>query len=154
MEPARTLILVRHGMAGPETGNGPVLTPRGVQGVLRAADFLKQKDISPLRILHSPKKRTRETAEHLADALGIPRTRMIEQADLGPEAGAENCLLELADDPKGTGIWVSHLPTLQVIARHLLGNDTEGLHFPPAGMAALDREGSTTWRVLWTHPAH
>ncbi|GEM_PF-7106581 len=153
MEPIPSLILVRHGLAGPEAGKAPALTPHGVLGVLQAADSLKRKGVTPLRILHSPKKRTRETAGHLADALGIPRTRLVERKDLGPDAVAEDCLMELEHDPEGTVIWVSHLPTLQVIARHLLANDAESLHFPPAGMAALGRVGSTMWRVLWTRPA-
>jgi phosphohistidine phosphatase SixA len=146
------LILVRHGHAGPEAGQATVLTSHGVKEVLRTAAFLKRQGVAPSGIRHSPRKRARETAEHLADALGSPRTLLDGCEDLGPDAGAADSLAEVEDGPEGTWLWVSHLPTLQSAARALVGEASESLHFPPACAVALQREGPGPWRVLWAHP--
>ncbi|MGB6987522.1 MAG: histidine phosphatase family protein [Candidatus Aquilonibacter sp.] len=112
---ATELLLIRHAEAEPlrpsealEPGEVDLpLTPRGLAQAAALSARLKQRDIAA--IYSSPLRRTRETAEVLAQATGLvvtedPRLREVEIAGVGPVA-----LHDLAEIAIANGGW-SHLP--------------------------------------------
>lgn len=69
--PSRTLYLVRHGEAGGHDETDPGLTDHGRRQATAAGHALR--DIGAGALLHSSRRRARETAAHLAMSLpGIP----------------------------------------------------------------------------------
>jgi phosphohistidine phosphatase len=71
------ILLVRHGPAGkadpeayPDDDLRP-LTPKGRKSLKKAAKGLRAQEVEPALILTSPVLRARQTAESLADALGL-----------------------------------------------------------------------------------
>ncbi len=112
------LILWRHAEAkdseGAEADADRDLTARGLQQAETVADWLRNQPLRKVKVLSSPAKRARQTA----DALRLP-VRV--KTQLGVGAGAAD-LLAAAEWPDygGTIILVSHQPALGRLASLLL----------------------------------
>jgi probable phosphoglycerate mutase len=72
----KTIYLVRHGLVEDQTGIFyPATYPMsesGVRAVQALSEQLREAGIKPLRLIASPHVRTRETAEIIAQTLGLP----------------------------------------------------------------------------------
>ena len=145
------IYLIRHADAvSDEVDPARPLSARGREQVARVCGvLLKVPGFRPREIWHSPLVRSRETAELLAQGLGL-------SAPLVLAAG-----LEPDDDPAGTAATlaaaagdlavVGHEPHLGVLSS-LMVNGREGapifFHFPKAGVLALSADGRQ-WRPEW-----
>ncbi|MBI5238075.1 MAG: phosphohistidine phosphatase SixA [Deltaproteobacteria bacterium] len=144
------LYLVRHAEAkkeeeDPERG----LTLKGLSDIEKAGRLAAKRNARVRVILHSSKKRARETAEVLA-------------RHLNPGIVAESDGLNPLDDPK---IWfkrlsiadddmmlVGHMPHLSILASFLLNGDAEkgAIDFMTAGIVCFKKLGAGAWAVDWT----
>lgn len=134
------LYLVRHGIAEEDALGGDAarrLTPEGREKVLRVAKCLKEQEIVPELVLHSPYIRARETAELLASELGSPLERVDGFRPMDPPRDSLRLLERLSG--KKSLMVVSHEPHLACLASLLLsGKDQPMLSFKKAGVACLD----------------
>jgi phosphohistidine phosphatase len=81
MDAVKTLFLVRHAKASPADAAMPdrdrPLNERGLREVAVMGQRLAQRGVKPDVLLTSPAARALTTAEHLAQALGIPRKDLV-----------------------------------------------------------------------------
>lgn len=133
------LYLVRHGEAAGGEMN-PGLSARGINDAWRVAAFLRDRvGIQPVEILHSTKRRARETAailrEAMADVAPLRQVRGLTPNDPTEEIAAH---LELAVDDL---VVVSHLPFLERLASRLVVGRENGrmIEIPTAGVVGLWR---------------
>lgn len=144
------IYLVRHAEAkkeeeDPERG----LTLSGLSDIEKAGQLAAKRNARVRVILHSSKKRARETAETLARRLN-------------PDIIAESDGLNPLDDPN---IWferlsiaddgmmlVGHMPHLSMLASLLLSGDMEKavIDFKTAGIVCFKKLGAGAWAVDWT----
>ena len=117
------LILVRHGRpdeGGAETPNDPPLSEDGRRQARAGARLLGSEGIT--RIIASPLRRARETAEPLAKGLGLP----VEIIDLWAEADRGRVATDLRrrsalkGERPGRAFWPTRSPIWEAI-RHLSG---------------------------------
>lgn len=144
------LYLVRHAEAkkeeeDPERG----LTLKGLGDIEKAGQLAAKRGARVPVILHSSKKRDRETAEVLA-------------RHLNPDIIAGSDGLNPLDDPK---IWferlsiadddmmlVGHMPHLSMLASLLLSGNAEkdAIDFKTAAIVCFEKSGTGAWAVVWT----
>ena len=136
------LYLLRHGVAedaGPATGfrdEPRALTDDGVARMRRAARGMLGLGIAPELVLSSPLTRCRQTAEIVADVLGVP---MEEDAQLAP--GMELDDLRQAIGERGSPDIVlacGHQPDLSVVASDLIGGGA--VEFRKGSLAVIEIE--------------
>ncbi len=143
------LYLMRHGEARPkEEGAARGLTRRGAETVRGVAmDFsVMNPDVG--RILHSGKRRAKQTAEIVAELLGLPE-RVQEVPHLEPDADIALFLPEVGRLQEDTLV-VGHLPHLARLAAALLTGSPEPelVRLQPGGVLCLARhEGH--WLIEW-----
>lgn len=144
------LYLVQHGDAKREDEDPERrLTEKGMADVGKAAQFLKNKNLSPSKVFHSNKTRAAQTGKIFADYLK-PAQGVSEAGNLTP-----------MDDPK---IWadriegmqedimlVGHLPFMAKLANLLLCSEREKplIDFKMGGVVCLARSEDTRWIVEW-----
>lgn len=91
------LYLMRHGIAvtveqpGIESDSERPLTPKGIKRMRRAARGVRRLGISFDAVLASPLVRARQTAEIVADALGL-EARLEEVSELAPESSVDHLI--------------------------------------------------------------
>jgi len=125
------------------------LSDKGFQDIQRVATFLQGR-IDADRILHSTKKRARQTAEILADTLNI---EYIEEAlDLDPKADPGIWSAHLASITEDIML-VGHLPHMERLASLLLAGNPEQsvVLYQPGTVLCLER-GEGAWHVRWMLP--
>lgn len=131
-----SLLLLRHGEAGPH-GAGPdrerALTEQGRHEARRAGEWLRAEKLKPFRILCSPARRTRETAEAVMAGLGSePDLRIVPSLYAGPPEAYFDAIA--AEGGDGSPLLViGHNPAIHMTAHALAG--TGG----PQSMARLSR---------------
>jgi phosphohistidine phosphatase len=142
------LYLVQHGEAKPEAEDPErPLTAQGeeeVRGVARAA---KRLDIQPSKVYHSGKRRARETAEIIANALKLPA----ESAQgLNPLDDVREWAERVSRETKDLMI-VGHLPFLEKLTSLLLCDNENArlVLFHYGGIVRLDRKEDRGWAVRW-----
>ena len=150
------LCVVQHAESRPkEEDPARPLTDAGVDAINRVAGFLRHAEAVPVsEIRHSTKLRARQTAERLAEGLGLTVpvrevANLEPLADIGPLADALNT--EAKDV-----ILVGHLPHLNRLASRLVCGDerAEAFQFQQGGVLCLARreetaEGASRWVVEW-----
>lgn len=136
----REIILLRHahaesGAAGQSDAERP-LSLRGEAEAEAAGRWLAQHACRPLRVVCSPARRTRETAERVLEAVGFIETR-IDERIYNATPGA---LLQVIEDHADGDclMLVGHNPGFEELAA-LLASGQSGDHrgMPPAGIAVL-----------------
>ena len=148
MGAARRLCLVQHGEALSEAEHPErPLSAAGRADVEALADVLAlAAPLRPERVLHSGKRRARETAELIAARLGIGALE--EAGVLAPRGDPREAarLLEAGGDL----LAVTHMPLVASLAAHLLGGAE--LAFRPGTAACLERDEAGRWRLVWLLP--
>jgi len=125
------------------------LSEKGFQDIQRVATFLQDR-IDADRILHSMKKRARQTAEILADTLNIEYIE--ETLDLDPMADPGVWSAHLASMTEDVML-VGHLPHMERLASLLLAGNPEQsvVLYQPGTVLCLEREEGA-WHVRWMLP--
>ena len=149
------LYLARHGKAVTEMENPQrPLSEEGHEEVKRVAKFLLGIPVMIDSIWHSPKARSKQTAEHVAQTLKLGNVCQ-EINGIQPGDSIE-CVLGKVDEfsiekPNGKLMIVGHLPSIQKLTDFLLtGSDTKDLfEFFPATVVALQKTGEKSWRCDW-----
>lgn len=142
------LYLIQHGTAksGEEDPDRP-LTDEGrreVEAVLLST--LRFGRLGLVRVLHSGKRRARETAEIVADRLDSPA----EEVDgLAPDDDPDIWARRLREQQRDLML-VGHLPHLSRLASRLLSGDPDRdiVRFANGGIVALEGEGDA-WSLRW-----
>ncbi len=117
------IFLVQHGEALPEEVDSErPLSEKGREQVKRAAELIKRMTEYPGVIVHSEKKRARETAEIISFTLG--GVRMEARNYLNPKDSLDNITREIAASEASIMV-VGHMPFLGKLATWLLGIDME-----------------------------
>ena len=151
------LYVMRHGPAEDRAPSGRdfdrMLTRAGREVVERAAQALEQaRSGAPLRILASPFRRARETAEVVAARLasGAPELR----DEIG--ADAEGIFFPLVDELHAAGadaLVVGHQPVVEELVRALVRSSDRSRPSIPNGfrtatIAVLERAAQDPWSLI------
>ncbi len=112
------VLLVRHAEKASEGGDDPALTPAGQQ---RAQALLQVAGSAGVSAIYATQyRRTRETAQPLADQLGVPVT--VREIRMGAQAHAAEVAREiLSQHPGKTVLVVEHSNTLPSLIEALAG---------------------------------
>jgi phosphohistidine phosphatase len=135
----KTLVLVRHAEAAPGGATLPdsdrPLNERGLREVAAMGQRLAQREVKPDLLLASPATRALNTAEHLAQALGIKHKDIVVNDRLYNASASEllGVIAELGDAPKCVML-VAHNPGLAELAH---GFASEIIHMPTCAVAEL-----------------
>jgi phosphohistidine phosphatase len=145
------IFLVQHGRclpkeADPEKG----LSDEGKREVERIAEVAAHYGVQVDRIVHSGKKRARQTAQRFASALK-PRRGSQEMAGLRPL----DAVKPVADALSGNErlMLVGHLPFMSRLASYLVTGSAETpvFEFQNGGIVCLNHQAaSKTWIIQWT----
>jgi phosphohistidine phosphatase len=145
------LYLVRHAQAkskqeDPERS----LSEQGLAEIKKVAAFLySQSAIQVTNIIHSGKKRARQTAEILAEYLNITKN-INKDPSLEPLADPQEWSKHLVNEKENI-ILVGHLPHMNKLCALLLSGDEEKkiVDLPGAGIICLQRNDSNIWIIQW-----
>ena len=139
------LYLIRHAIAeehAPGRRDAErALTPEGQEKMRRAARGLREIGVEIERILTSPIRRARETADIVAEALGRTEVRELPELSPGSEPSRLLASLEPWRDADALAL-VGHEPDLGQLASFLLAGSpsTCSLPFRKGGVACFDGE--------------
>ena len=133
----KELLIIRHAKSSwdaPALGDHErPLNPRGREAAPQMGQRLAARRLIPGLLVASDARRARETAELLAQCMGLDAERIILEPRLYP-ADAEDCLeiiRELPDEHDRVAI-VGHNPTLHELAEYLVGLEVD--KFPTAAV--------------------
>jgi len=149
------LYFVRHGDAESkkpgQTDAERELTAVGVQQAQELAKWMREHGVQAATVITSPLARARQTAQPIADALGVP---MREDEHLSGgllTAGALERIIKDAGDAESIML-VGHEPDLSGIIRELTGGEVE---VKKAGAALVQCDGSrlAKCKLVWLIPA-
>lgn len=148
----RTLVLLRHAKALPDSGSGDFersLAPEGVEAATRLGRFLAGAGFAPDLVLTSPARRARQTTDSLRVAAGWPNTPLEDSRfyDSTPKR-VLGALRELPSAAE-TVVIVGHEPTWSSLASQLMGGGQLRL---ATGAAAAIRLEIEAWDALGRHP--
>ena len=144
----KTLILQRHAKAEKDGDDDlcRFLTPVGFSDADFQGETLRQKEIYPELILHSPAMRARQTAEIMAVKLELSEAYTVEDADLYSCDSAELvAMIRNLPDEVDSVLIVGHNPAIENAADSL-GNSSFG-HFRPSE-AVIFTYDIEEWRAL------
>lgn len=146
------LYLVQHGEATSEAENPErPLAQQGRHNVTRVGATAARLGLRPGEIRHSGKRRAAETAEILADALGL-RSHLVAGSGMAPNDDPQPVASALAN-ATGPVMLVGHLPFLSRLASLLLTGDPGRtvIRFRNAAIVCLVREDEvgSAWSVAW-----
>ena len=139
------LYLMRHGIAVPRQDSTSAsdrerpLTEKGIKRMRRAVKGLSVLKIRFDRILTSPLRRARQTAEIVAETLGIQGPHE-ELEELAPDSSPEQFISRIAGYPPGKLLLVGHQPLLGEIAKHLLKSTEAKVNFKKGGLCRIEVE--------------
>jgi phosphohistidine phosphatase len=139
------LYLLRHGIAAernpvdyPDDSNRP-LTLRGLEKLKRVLDHLQEMEVECQRILSSPYRRARQTAEQAGRKLGAPVELCSELEPGGDFQSYPWATLQ------GDTMVVGHEPDLSRLGSWFLTGSAEPVfQLKKAGVACLERDRSQT----------
>lgn len=129
------LYLLRHADATYDapTDEARPLSQRGIERTQTAARVMKKLDLAPLRIYTSPRLRSRQTAEIVADVLGV-EIEVTPELDFDFNLNAAQKLLRKLPE-KGEVMFVGHNPSMSEVVTDLSGAE---ISMKKGGMARLD----------------
>jgi len=145
------LYLVQHGKALPkEVDPDRSLTEEGISETKRIANYIKKyADKLPQRIIHSGKRRARQTAEIFEEILK-PSEGIEQGKELEPESLPWGWVEKLKEY-EGCIMIVGHLPHLKRLASLLLCHDENKpiIQFYNSGAVFMSRDESGLWSLHW-----
>jgi phosphohistidine phosphatase len=135
------LYFLRHGLADRSAWNGAdderPLTEEGALRMAREAESLARLDLAPEVILTSPLVRARQTAQIVAERLGLLSRLQVDER-LAADFGAARLPVMLADHPGASSLLlVGHEPSFSETVGELTGGK---LVFKKGGLARVDLE--------------
>lgn len=144
------LYLVQHGQSLPkDVDPDQGLSEDGIADTKRIADVARSYQVNVSLIKHSGKKRARQTAEILADALnpagGVEAVSGLKPLD---DVAALAASLDTAAD----AMLVGHLPFMSRMASFLVAGSADKpiFKFQNSGIVCLDRNPDTgSWLIVW-----
>ena len=135
-----SLILLRHAHAEPASDNqhdlDRPLSARGEHEAHAAGAWLAARKVLPQRVLCSPSRRTRDTAERVLSALSEPPACQVERSLYEATPGMLLALVK-AHAEVDTLLLLGHNPGLQALLAGLLKAPREPLTMLPASLAFL-----------------
>ncbi len=148
------LYLVRHGQAAEAfTDSQRSLTERGKREIRQMAEKLLREKISPVKILHSPKLRARQSAEIFAEVLSGPSSLEVREF-LNPDITIAPCLRPIgrmqAEQKGAAAILIGHLPHIRDLTAALLDPmpEAEDIQFKTGTVACLEDDPQGTWKLI------
>jgi phosphohistidine phosphatase len=148
------IYLMQHGPAlpkdqDPEEGLGP----EGKERIHASGQALKKMGIAFDAILSSPKKRSKDTAAIVAEAVGFPLEKMIETKNVKAMAPPEDTVQALSELSGATRVLIAgHLPSVAEVASFLLTEGSKAtVQFEMGGCCCIDVEELPTHsgRLRW-----
>jgi phosphohistidine phosphatase len=148
------IYLMQHGPAlpkdqDPEEGLGP----EGKERVHASGQALRKMGISFDAILSSPKKRSKDTAAIVAEAVGFPLDKIIETKNVKAMAPPEDTVQALSELSGATRVLIAgHLPSVAEVASFLLTEGSKAsVQFEMGGCCCIDVEELPTHsgRLRW-----
>ena len=137
------IYLMQHGpnLSKDEDPEEP-LSPDGKKQILRAAKAIKKMGLQFDVVIASPKKRSQETAQIVAEAVGFPSQRIVETAKVKAMTPAEETIAYLAQFTDQESILIAgHLPSLAEIGSILLTSGSKAtIQFERGGIGRIDVE--------------
>lgn len=144
-----TLYLLRHGEADWPEWDKPdderPLTKKGKKEMRRVAEFLRKLQVAPSLILSSPLPRAWQTAEIVAEYLGV---ELREENALRPGFNPARFQTILRRNQDAELMIVGHEPDFSAVIRALTGGNVK---LAKAGIARVDLDGATG-RLIWLLP--
>lgn len=144
------LYLVRHGEAKPEEEDPERgLTESGTKNARRLGEFLSFMGTELDTVIHSTKKRARETAEAITASLK-PKKEVREEGGLAPNDDPAAWVAKIGAMDEDTAI-VGHLPFLDRLLGLLVLGDANRrvIDFKPVGAVCLKPAGGNRWLIEW-----
>jgi phosphohistidine phosphatase len=145
------LYFLRHAQAEPGSGmddHDRQLTADGHRRTATAARVMTALGIAPVHIYSSPRIRSLQTAEIVADALDMP-VEVRDEVNFGFDLGGLDRLIEnLSDDSEV--MFVGHEPSLSMMVHELTGADIDMKKGGLARVDLYDREdlsGTLIWLI-------
>lgn len=140
------LILLRHAEAEPtsadEEDRDRALSPHGEQEAQAAGRWLAAHGVRPERLLCSPARRARRTAELAAAALGHAPTMQLAEEIYDATPGELLALLDQHADTASV-LLVGHNPGIErLVALLVEGRSDDFRGMPPGGLAVLHLNGA------------
>lgn len=145
------LYLMRHGEAlSPQVDPERGLTENGKQKVTDVANYLKQKMLNFKHIIHSKKKRARETAHIMADVISPEITPKL-HGYIAPEDDPNIIIAEINIWHEDTLI-ASHLPFVPNLLTELTGQDAylTDITFETGTVICLEKDENDKWNISWS----
>lgn len=144
------LYLMRHGEAlSPQKDPERGLTDNGKEKIELVATHLLNKGVSFNQIIHSKKKRARETAEIMTRILSAEVTPA-EHSHIAPNDDPSLIISEINDWENDTLI-ASHLPFVPNLMTALTGQDAylSDITFETGTVVCLERNNQAAWEFKW-----
>ena len=129
------------------------LSPEGASQVSRAAQAINKMGLTFDVVIASTKKRSRQTAAIVAEAVGFPVGDIVETEMIKAMTPAEETIRYLEEfQSKQSVLIVGHLPSLAEVASTLLTSGSKAtVQFERAGIGRIDVEALPTHegRLRW-----
>ncbi|MGH9690706.1 MAG: phosphohistidine phosphatase SixA [Candidatus Acidiferrales bacterium] len=150
------LYIVRHGIAvdradpkSPPEAERP-LTARGVQKTHSAALGLRALKVKPDLLFTSPYVRAAQTAEIVAETLGLSSEKMRVSEALKPAANPADVLKEISHLKVKEVMCFGHAPHVDLLIAHLAGAQDAFTELKKAGVACFEYATSRgKWELRW-----
>jgi phosphohistidine phosphatase len=151
------LFIIRHAFAGqhgdPRWPNDELrpLTRKGRKRFSRLVKKLARGDFRPTAIATSPLVRCRQTADVLAERLGL-EDHVVELDALRPDSQLEELMAWTNDQGAEAVAWVGHSPDVEELSAALLGARIGALRFAKGAVAAIefdDKVARDRGELLW-----
>jgi phosphohistidine phosphatase len=139
------LFIIRHAFAGqhgdPHWPNDELrpLTQKGRKRFSRLVKKLARGDFRPTVIGTSPLVRCRQTADALAERLGLEE-HVVELEALRPGSDLDELMAWTNKQGAAAVAWVGHSPDVEELAAELLGARSGALRFAKGAVAAIEFE--------------
>ena len=153
------LFFLRHGLAGDRSewkGNDATrpLTDNGVEKMQRTAATLAQLDLELDAIITSPLVRARQTAEIVAQQLGLD-SKLVEDARLAPGFDVKQLHAVLLDHPDANALmFVGHEPDFSATISALVGGGRIVCKKGGLALVKLPNSDSRHGELVWLVPPH
>lgn len=137
----KTLLILRHGKTqsdAPAGDHARKLTERGHRNAAAMGTYIHNLIGTPDAIITSDATRARQTAEIMAEAVGIQTPLTVEPRIYGADLNTLLALVRSILDEVDTAIIVGHNPGFEELAEALAGNYDQGIRLPTSGLALLE----------------